>query len=56
MLKNESHIKINSLAHLFEVLPEKERIIVDVVRQIVKENLPATCKEKISYNVPFFLW
>ena len=39
---------------MFEVLPENERIIVDVLRQIIIENLPAACKEKISYNVPFF--
>ncbi|MFI5133510.1 MAG: DUF1801 domain-containing protein, partial [Chitinophagales bacterium] len=25
-----------------------------VLRQITIENLPATCKEKISFNVPFF--
>jgi hypothetical protein len=39
---------------LYELLPENERIITDMLRQIVKENLPASCKEKISYNVPFF--
>lgn len=47
-------IKIKSLLHLFEFLPEDERIIVDVLRSIVLDNLPAYCKEKISYNVPFF--
>ena len=39
---------------LFELLQEEERIIVDVLRQIIIENLPAHCKEKLSYNVPFF--
>ena len=39
---------------MFELLPEEERIIVDVLRQIIIENLPERCKEKISYNVPFF--
>ena len=39
---------------MFEILPEEERIIVDVLRQIILENLPGYCKEKISYNVPFF--
>ncbi|HWH63325.1 MAG TPA: DUF1801 domain-containing protein, partial [Ginsengibacter sp.] len=39
---------------LYEVLPEDERIIVDVLRQIITENIPANFKEKISYNVPFF--
>jgi hypothetical protein len=46
--------KITSLVQLFEILPEEERVIVDVLRQIILENLPATCKEKISCNVPFF--
>ena len=45
---------IKSLIQLFELLPEEERIIVDVLRQIILENLPAYCKEKLSYNVPFF--
>lgn len=46
--------KIKSLVQLFDLLPANERIIVDVLRQIVSENLPSYCKEKISYNVPFF--
>ena len=49
-----SQVKIKSLLHLLELLPEEERITVDVLRQIILENLPAYCKEKISYNVPFF--
>jgi uncharacterized protein DUF1801 len=52
--KFDSTIKIRSILQLFEVLPEEERIIVDVLRQIILENLPANCKEKISYNVPYF--
>jgi len=43
-----------SLVHLYQKLPENERIIVDVLRQIVRESLPAYCKEKLSYNVPLF--
>ena len=38
----------------WEHLPENERIIVDVLRQIIIENLPDTCKEKLTYNVPFY--
>ncbi len=53
-MKTYPSIKIRSLFHLFETLPENERIIVDVLRQIIIENLPADYKEKISYNVPFF--
>ncbi len=47
-------MKRNSLIQLYEILPENERIIVDVLRQIIKENLPSECGEKISFGVPFF--
>ena len=36
------------------MLPENEKIITDILRQIIIENLPKEYKEKISYNVPFF--
>ena len=47
-------MKIKNLVDLFTILPQDEKIIVDVLRQIVIETLPESCKEKISYNVPFF--
>jgi hypothetical protein len=47
-------MKIKNLLELFALLPTEERIIVDVLRQIIIEALPGYCKEKISYNVPFF--
>lgn len=53
-MKSSPTTKIKSVLQLFEILPEEERIIVDVLRQIISENLPEYCKEKISYNVPFF--
>src|SRR3954469_19346021 len=53
-MKAVSQIKIRSLVDLFELLPEHEWMIVDVLRQIIIENLPRYCREKISYNVPFF--
>jgi len=46
--------KIKSLVQLFELLPEEERIIVDILRGIVLDYLPDYCKERFSYNVPFF--
>jgi len=46
--------KSRSIVQLYERMPENERIIVDVLRQIVRETLPEYCKEKISYNVPLF--
>lgn len=49
-----SNKKIKSILQLYNVIPEHERIIVDVLRAIITEQLPAYCKEKISYQVPFF--
>ncbi|HMC98617.1 MAG TPA: DUF1801 domain-containing protein [Ferruginibacter sp.] len=46
--------KIRSILQLYERLPENERLITDVLRQIIRAGLPSRCKEKISYNVPFF--
>lgn len=42
------------MLQLYDAIPEQERIIVDVLRQLISDQLPAYCKEKISYNVPFF--
>jgi hypothetical protein len=53
-MSQPARTKIRSLLQLFEMLTEEERIITDVLRQIITENLPPYCKEKISYNVPFF--
>ena len=53
-MKTAPREKIVSMLHLFERLPENERMIVDVLRQIVIENLPSTCKEKLAFNVPYF--
>jgi hypothetical protein len=53
-MKTYSPVKISSLLHLFDRLPENERIIVDVLRQIILENLPPGCKEKLAFNVPYF--
>jgi hypothetical protein len=50
----QSALKIRSLVQLFDLLPENERIITDVLRQIILDNLPSNCKEKISFNVPYF--
>jgi hypothetical protein len=47
-------MKVKNLVELFSILPEDEKVIVDVLRQIVIEALPDYCKEKLSYNVPLF--
>jgi uncharacterized protein YdeI (YjbR/CyaY-like superfamily) len=46
--------KFRSLVEFWDSLPAKERIITDVLRQIVLENLPVHCKEKLTYNVPYY--
>ncbi len=46
--------KIKSLVELYDFIPEEERILVDVLRQIVLEVFKNQAKEKFSYNVPFF--
>lgn len=46
--------KIRSILQLYEAIPGNERIIVDVLRQLIHDHLPAYCKEKLSFNVPFF--
>jgi hypothetical protein len=46
--------KIKSIVQLYDAIPTHERIIVDVLRAIITEQLPAYCKEKISYQVLFF--
>lgn len=53
-MKRRGSRKIKSLLELFEMLPEEQQVMVDILRQIVIENLPEYCKEKISYNVPYF--
>ncbi len=53
-MRKSHNSKITSLIQLFDLLTENERIIVDVLRQIISENLPEYCKEKLAFNVPYF--
>lgn len=46
-------LKINSIQELYEKIPEHEMLMVDLLREIIKEKLPSYFKEKISYNVPY---
>ncbi len=50
----QNGIKFRSLVELWDHMPEDERIIMDVLRQIILDQLPATCKEKLTFNVPYF--
>src|SRR6266446_5897622 len=49
-----SSYKMVSVLHFYERLPENQGLIVDVLRQIVIENLPPNCNEKLAFGVPFF--
>lgn len=50
----QNNIKFRSLIEFWDYLPEDERIITDVLRQIILETLPPNSKEKLTYNVPFY--
>ena len=53
-MRVQKGIKFKSILEFWEFIPEDERVIVDILRQIVLKNLPPYCKEKLSYNVPYF--
>ena len=44
--------KFRSMGEFWNWLPDDEREITDVLRQIVIENLPGDTVEKFAYNVP----
>jgi len=47
-------IKFQSFVEFWEYLPQDQRVITDVLRQIILQTLPAGTKEKLTYNVPFY--
>lgn len=46
--------KFHSLTQLWSFLPDQERIITDILRQIIIETLPKNHKEKLAWNVPCY--
>lgn len=46
--------KLQNITELYDILPEEELLIVDVLRHFVKKNLPENHTEKLAYNVPYF--
>lgn len=46
--------KLQNITELYEILPEDELLILDVLRNFVKKKLPENFKEKLAYNVPYF--
>jgi hypothetical protein len=53
-MNTDNQIKPQAFIDFWDRLPENERLLVDVLRQIVLETLPTTCKERFAYNVPFY--
>lgn len=51
---HNSKTKFQSLTQLWSHLPDHERILTDVLRQIIIENLPKNYKEKLAWNVPCY--
>jgi hypothetical protein len=47
-------MKIKRVEELLEKITEEEWLVLDVLRGIIKDKLPDYCREKISYNVPYF--
>lgn len=47
-------MKFRSIIEFYDSLPKDEMIIVDILRNLIKENLPPGSKEKFAFNVPYF--
>ncbi|MEZ4825078.1 MAG: DUF1801 domain-containing protein [Bacteroidia bacterium] len=47
------NVKFQSVDEFLDYLPENERIMVDILREIIFECIPE-CREKLSYNVPYY--
>lgn len=53
-MSTRQKIKFHSLTELWSHLTDHERIITDILRQIITENLPKNYKEKLAWNVPCY--
>ena len=47
------NVNFRNVEEFLDYLPDAERKIVDYLREIIIECIPE-CKEKLSYNVPYF--
>jgi len=47
------NVSFSSLEEFFEFIPKHELKIVEALRKVILECIP-DCKEKLSYNVPFY--
>ncbi|MDX2247535.1 MAG: DUF1801 domain-containing protein [Bacteroidia bacterium] len=46
-------VKFRSIEEFLDYLPDHERVMVDILREIIWECIPE-CREKLSYNVPYY--
>lgn len=47
------NFRFDNVEAFLDYLPDHERAMVDVLRQIIMECIP-DCREKLSYNVPYY--
>ena len=47
------NVDFRNVEEFLDYLPDHERKMVDLLREIIFECIPE-CKEKLSYNVPYF--
>ncbi|MEZ4776402.1 MAG: DUF1801 domain-containing protein [Bacteroidia bacterium] len=47
------NVRFDNVEAFLDYLPDNERVIVDVLRQIILDCIP-DCREKLSYNVPYY--
>lgn len=47
------NVSFQSIEEFLDYLPENERVVVNFLRELILDCLP-NCKEKLSYNVPFY--
>lgn len=52
-MANPQKIKFRSVEDFLDHLPEQERAVTEQLRSLVLDTLPY-CREKLSYNVPFY--
>ena len=46
-------VHFRTIADFFDFLPEKEAVVAETLRELIKATLPEAT-EKLSYNVPFY--
>ncbi len=47
------NVEFQTVEEFLDYLPERERAIVDILREIIMDCMP-DCTERLSYNVPYY--